>query len=117
MAANINVKNFTLTQGQWLQTSTTPTFNVSNNFQIAITGTSGTTYNGFYGQFTRLNGTAVVNSLTANLVTDVYGLQGIATGPLTSTTNYALSAALTGNIIDVSITINWTGTALQDLEP
>lgn len=95
VTANINVANFILLQGQWFQVATTlPTFTVSNNFKIA-TGT-GAFNNTTLAQFTRLNTTS-----TPYGITDVYGLQGIATGP--NTTNYILS-----NDIDATSTTNWT---------
>jgi len=92
LTANINVANFTLSQGQWFQSATSlPTFSVSNNFQV----TSGSTYNGnFAAQFTR------INTSSGNGITDVFGLQGVATGPLNK--NYVLS-----NNIDATVTSNW----------
>ncbi|MDR3492315.1 MAG: MBG domain-containing protein, partial [Gammaproteobacteria bacterium] len=97
VVANINVKNFTLSQGQWFQSTagTLPTLSVSNDFSIA----SGSAYNGAYNaQFTRLN------TSSGNGITDVYGLQGIATGPLS--TAYVLN-----NNIDASGTLNWNAGA------
>jgi len=92
LTANISVKNLTLSQGQWFQSAgSLPTLSVSNNFQIS----SGSTYDGkFAAQFTRINTTS------GNGITDVFGLQGIATGPLNA--SYVLS-----NNIDATVTSNW----------
>ena len=94
----ISVNNFQLLQGQFLENSASlPTFSVTGNFQIA----AGTTYNGvFNAEFTRLAGTTSISSVNYNLVPDVFGLQGIATGDTSQ--NYALQ-----NNIDASVTSNW----------
>ncbi len=93
VTANINVMNFTLSQGQWFQSATTlPTFNVSN-FNIPVNSVA---FNGYFnGQFTRINTTGGINGIQ-----DVFGLQGVATGPLS--TNYKLL-----NNIDASSTSSW----------
>lgn len=97
VAANINVKNFTLAKGQWFQSAASagalPTFTVSNDFQI----TSGTVYNNtFNGQFTR------INTASGNGISDVYGLQGFATANPSG--SYNLS-----NNIDARSTSTWRG--------
>lgn len=96
-AYSVNVANFTLQAGQWLQASTSlPTFNVTNNFSIAL----GSTYNNtFHAQFTRVSTTS-----TPYGVIDVFGLQGIATDPLN--TNYSLA-----NNIDATSTVLWNSGA------
>lgn len=95
-AYSINVANFILQSGQWFQANTSlPVFNVTNNFSIA----AGTTYNGaFNAQFTRINTTS------GNGITDVFGLQGIATGPLS--TSYQVN-----NNIDATFTSKWNSGA------
>ncbi|HSW69003.1 MAG TPA: filamentous hemagglutinin N-terminal domain-containing protein, partial [Gammaproteobacteria bacterium] len=97
LTANINVKDFTLSQGQWFQRAVSlPVLNVSNNFTIA----GGSTYNGNYAaQFTRLNTTSGTGGIT-----DVFGLQGVATGTLS--TSYSIA-----NNIDASKTLYWNSGA------
>ncbi|MDX1901589.1 MAG: filamentous hemagglutinin N-terminal domain-containing protein [Gammaproteobacteria bacterium] len=94
---NINVANFILSQGQWFQSSASlPTFSVTNNFQIA----NGSAYNNYYNaQFTRLSTTSSPYGIS-----DVFGLQGIATGPLSA--SYVLSSN-----INASATSNWNSGA------
>lgn len=88
---DIDVNNFELSKGQWFQADPTPgglpNLKVKNDFHVA----SGTQYNhdagfsnGFNGQFTRL----VTTSPTLSIA-DVFGLQGVATGPLSQ--SYILS--------------------------
>jgi len=87
----INVANFILNQGQWIQSPTSnslPNFAVSNNFQI----NSG-------AQFTRL-----YTSNGNNYITDIFGLQGIATGPLDA--SYILN-----NNINAAVTATWNSGA------
>ena len=83
---------------------------MSNNFTIA----SGSAYNNeFAAQFTRLNSTT-----TPYTIADVYGLQGAATGPLSTDYDLALGnigggVATTGNI-DATLTSAWNS-GVRDL--
>ncbi len=93
---NIAVANFDLAKGAWSQNTATlpssPSFTASNNFTIA-SGAS----------FLRVAG----GSGTAGSpyqITDVYGLQGIATQPLSN--SYILN-----NTIDATVTQNWNSGA------
>jgi len=96
LTANINLKNFTLLQGHWLQNATTlPTFNVSNDFNIDVSNPVFNQY--FSAEFTRFNST---NGLRG--IQDIFGLQGIATGSLSA--SYTLL-----NNIDASATTFWQG--------
>jgi filamentous hemagglutinin family protein len=90
---NININNFVLEQGIWIQETPSPTlFSVANNFEIA----AGTAYNNaFNAQFIRLD-----TSSSSNGIDDVYSLQGIATGDLTA--NYILTQN-----IDAGVTAGW----------
>jgi filamentous hemagglutinin family protein len=83
----IAVGSFTLQSGQWVQNGSLPSFTVGNDFEI-----SG-------GSFLRATGG---NGSGANpyVITDVYGLQGIAS--LTMSNSYAL-----GGDIDASGTSTW----------
>ncbi len=91
---SVNVKNFTLAQGQWTQTSSSnPDFNVTNDFQLA----NGTT-------FIRNMGTVSILGDSYNVIADVFGLQGINTQDLSG--KYALSQD-----IDASSTVNWNSGA------
>jgi len=95
VTANINVANFVLSQGQWFQSSTSlPTFNVTGNFTISESN-SGTFGGNFAGQFTRIDTTGSNNGID-----DIFGLQGVATGP--SSTSYVIN-----NNIDASVTSGW----------
>ena len=93
LTADISVNNFTLSQGQWFQVAATlPTFSVGDDFKI----TTGDEYNGaFEAQFTRLNTTTSPYGIA-----DVYGLQGAATGPMS--TDYNVS-----NAINAATSANW----------
>ncbi|MDR3478840.1 MAG: hypothetical protein P4M14_12520, partial [Gammaproteobacteria bacterium] len=95
-SAAVNVSNFLLNQGEWSQTSSLPAFNVTNNFQIA----TGTAFNNAYNaQFLRVAG-GTGSAGSPYQLTDIYGLQGAATLPLSS--NYILN-----NNIDATVTANW----------
>ena len=95
VTANINVKNFTLEQGQWLQNSPSlPTFSATD-FRVSNSGNA---------QFLRVLGGD--GSSNPFLITDVYGLQGINSSVLMLASNFALA-----NNIDASCTINWNAGA------
>ncbi|MES2219298.1 MAG: hypothetical protein V4501_12920, partial [Pseudomonadota bacterium] len=95
----ISVANFTLTSGQWYQkNSTLPTLSVSNSFSIA----SGSINSQFGGVFTRVTGGAGTSG-SPYTIADVYGLQGVATMPLSNYYNLA-------NDIDATASRNWTST-------
>lgn len=97
----VNVANFNLLQGRWLQTSAVlPAFNVSNNFQInsgVIPVAS--------AEFIR-SASATGDGTLANpyILTDIYGVQGMGSSTNTVDLNYRL-----GSNIDASGTINWNG--------
>jgi filamentous hemagglutinin family protein len=97
----INVANFSIASGQFYQSSSSlPAFNVTGSFNIA----AGTTYNNaFNGTFTRVTGGSG-SSGSPYTISDVYGLQGVATMNLSSYYNLA-------NDIDATTTVNWNGTA------
>ena len=104
ITSEVVVNNFTLLQGQWLQNAASlPKFSVGNNFQIS---TSSTTYNSkFAAQFTRLNSTDLSGY---NVIGDIYGLQGVATGPLN--VNYSFGTTSDTPITpNAAITANWNG--------
>src|SRR5579883_1996909 len=86
-AGTINVANFTLTNGQWSQTGTLPSFAATNNFQL----------NG--GSFLRATGGSGTSG-SPYQIADIYGLQGTAT--LAMSNSYILA-----NNIDASVTANW----------
>jgi filamentous hemagglutinin family protein len=91
-SSSVNVASFILQNGRWTQDSATlPAFAASSDFEI----------NG--GSFLRVTGGAgsVENPY---IITDVYGLQGVASLPLSN--SYAL-----GNNIDATSTATWNGTA------
>jgi hypothetical protein len=88
----ISVGSFILQAGQWVQNSATlPAFAVGSNFEI--TG----------GSFLRATG-GTGSSADPYIITDVYGLQGIASLPLGN--SYVL-----GNDIDATGTPTWNGGA------
>ncbi len=93
---NIAVATFNLAQGAWSQNTATlpssPSFTASNNFTIA----SGASFLRVAG------GTGTAGS--PYQITDVYGLQGIATQPLSN--SYILN-----NTIDATVTQNWNSGA------
>ncbi len=90
VTANINVKDFSLLQGQWFQSSPTlPVFNVTHDFDITV---NSSVYNNYYNaQFTRLNTSGGFNGIS-----DVFGLQGIASGFLN--TDYQVMANIDGQV-------------------
>jgi autotransporter-associated beta strand protein len=91
----LNVNNFIFLQGQWEEfvfSSSLPDFNVTNNFEIA----TGNVYNNaFNAQFMRF-----FASRSALIISDIYGLQGIASGYITSI--FSLSQD-----IDANATSRW----------
>lgn len=95
-SGTISVKNFTLQTGGWNQvTSSLPSFNVSSNFQIGSGAPSATV------QFIRA--TSGNGAGSPYIVTDIYGLQGIASNSTTLSENFTL-----GNNINAISTANWT---------
>jgi filamentous hemagglutinin family protein len=95
-SGTINVGAFTLTQGEWYQVSSTLPAFYAGTFSL---NTGATTFNSqFGGEFTRATS---VSGSTYNIA-DIYGLQGVATMPLTN--NYNLV-----NNIDASVTSAWSG--------
>jgi filamentous hemagglutinin family protein len=94
--ANIDVDYFKIWRGEWYQNNPDlPTFNVANSFNIERFGS----INGEYSaRFTRMAGGD--GGATPYRIADKYGLQGVATLPLTN--NYDLI-----NNIDLSGTSNW----------
>jgi hypothetical protein len=95
---SINVKNFSLLQGFWSQDSSTlPSFAVSNNF--SINGGSLPTAN---AEFFRVAGGSG-SSGSPYQITDIYGLQGIESNTSLLTNSYALTAGFTAS------TANWNG--------
>ena len=91
-SGSVNVANFQLLQGSWIQTASLPAFNVSNNFSIS----SG-------AQFERTAGGDGSSGSPFQIV-DIYGLQGIAT--LAMSNNYVLN-----NNIDATVTAHWSTTS------
>jgi hypothetical protein len=97
----VNATNFNLMEGSWNQINSQAAlanFAVSNNFQILSGGTSTASGN---AKFIRALSGDGSSSGNAYLLTDVYGLQGIAysTGSLTGyyTLNNDINAASTSN--------------------
>jgi hypothetical protein len=99
----VNVANFVLSTGQWYQNTsaaTLPAFTVTNNFSIA----SGSTYNSaFAAEFLRVVG-GDSSSGSPYQLTDIYGVQGVATENLGN--YYQLN-----NNIDATVTKYWNNGA------
>ncbi|MBV8802110.1 MAG: filamentous hemagglutinin N-terminal domain-containing protein, partial [Gammaproteobacteria bacterium] len=95
VTAAINVNSFSITQGQWYQfTSTLPSF-TANNITFAATN----------AQFLRVaSGAGTVGSPYA--ISDIYGLQGIASSSTLLASNFILN-----NAINASVTANWNSGA------
>ncbi len=93
---SVNVSAFILQNGSWVQNSATlPAFTASNNFEIQnnasflrVTGGDGSSGNPYQ-------------------ITDIYGLQGLAS----PSKAYFTSSAVLENDIDASGTANWNGGA------
>jgi hypothetical protein len=100
MGGAVNVNNFNLTEGKWNQiNSNLANFNVNNNFQILSGALS--TANGNAAFIRALSGDGS-SSNNAYLITDVYGLQGIAYSTGLINSYYTLN-----NDINASSTANW----------
>jgi hypothetical protein len=96
----VSVGNFILAKGIWSQTgSSNPSFSVANNFQLAAGGTFNSMFN---AKFIRNSGNLVIAGVNYTGIYDIYGLQGVTTGPISSF-NFALT-----NNIDATVTRNWT---------
>ncbi len=99
-AGAINVNNFQLLQGEWVQNnSTLPSFNVNNNFDIATGSTFNNSYNASFERVAGGNGGS-----SPFVITDPYGLEGI--GTLSLSNNYNLN-----NDLDLSGTSGWNNGA------
>lgn len=101
VTANINVKNFNLSQGQWYQNNASlPTFTASNNFQVNSGAMSPTGV-----EFLRVTG-GTGAALTPYLVQDIYAIQGI-----NSSTNLLSKAfLLTADISNAGVS-TWNSAA------
>lgn len=93
----INVQNFNLVRGSWIQIAATlPAFTVTNYFQI----NSDVTPNNNAVFVRALSGDGSVDS--PFVLADIYGLQAINSNPITLGINYVLN-----NNIDASVTASW----------
>lgn len=97
----IEVSGFNLTQGRWYQSSENlPAFSVENNFTI-----NNGSLPAANAEFVRVKGGEGTIDSPYQL-TDIYGVQGIASNPSALAANYVLA-----NDIDASSTINWNNQA------
>jgi filamentous hemagglutinin family protein len=104
VAGTVDVANFNLIQGQWYQVGVLPSFNVSNNFQIE-SGTATPTN----AEFLRAAGGDGTSGNPYQL-TDVYGVQGMASAD-TSGNNLVTNSFILNNNIDATGTSNWNSGA------
>ncbi|MES2218586.1 MAG: hypothetical protein V4501_09265, partial [Pseudomonadota bacterium] len=97
VTANINVDNFYLIQGSWIQNnSSLPQFNIANDFEIDSGNLPSSN-----ASFTRVAGGD--GSLgSPYLINDVYGLEGVGSSATNLSQNYLLN-----DFIDASSTANW----------
>lgn len=96
---SIQVKNFNLIQGNWIQVmDPLPTFIVTNDFQI----NSGVMPNSVASFVRAISGDGDISF--PYLIADVFGLQGIGSNATTLANSFVLN-----NNIDASVTTNWNG--------
>ncbi len=97
-SGTVDVANFNLLQGRWYQVGTLPSFNVSNNFEIASGAATPTGV-----EFLRATSGG---SKTPYGLADIYGLQGINSSAALRAESFVLDAN-----IDASSTANWNSGA------
>ncbi|WP_211310102.1 beta strand repeat-containing protein, partial [Aquicella lusitana] len=102
-SGTINVKNFNLLRGTWSQVSTTlPSFNVSNNFQINSGTMGAANTDAAFIRAANASSTNLGQASNPVELVDIYGLQGA--GSTTTTLGYYY---VLNNNIDATVTSKW----------